>query len=112
MPIPSIKKVKQQQINQAPKRKKLTVDSEAVDTFERCKTKHQKISAHLNKLNEEEISFQLDKDIDRSLKTLGIKYEKALDKILNQYQLTAEKPQTDQESFLRNSDFFNPEKTT
>lgn len=110
MPIPTIKKKEQQQNNRVPKRKKLTVDSATVDTFERCKTKYQQINTHLKEQNEEEISFHLEKDIDRSLKTLGIKYEKALDKIIDQYQLSAGSPQASQESFLKKSDFFNAEK--
>ena len=110
MPVPTIKKKEQEQNNLAPKRKKLTVDSATVDTFERCKTKHQQINTHLKEQNKE-ISFHLEKDIERSLKTLGKKYERALDEIMDQYQLSAEQNQADsQDSFVMKSDFFNPEK--
>ena len=64
------------------KRKKFTTDEQNVATFERCKNKHQQIKKLLKKTNQEEIVFQLDDDIDKALKSLGSRYEKALDKIL------------------------------
>jgi hypothetical protein len=103
MPIPTIRKKEVKDNIPEAKRKKLSIDSANFEAFERCKEKYKKINSHLRKTNEEEIVFDLEHDIDKALRSLGIKYEKALDDMIAERmtvepQHTPEEPQSQSRS--------------
>ena len=92
MPIPFVKDKKKSDFPRVPPKRKLSTDKGNVEAFERCRKKHQKIKKLLRNKNQQEIDFQLNDDIDKVLKNLGKKYEKALDKILDDISLDTPPP--------------------
>lgn len=105
MPIPTIRKKEVKAKIPERKKKKLSVDGGIVETFVRCEEKYKKINSHLRQANEEEIVFYLENDIDKALRSLGIKYEKALDEMITE-RMTSE-PEEPRQSSLSGSQFFN-----
>lgn len=85
MPTPSIMKKKRSQ--GLPKKRKIGMNSELVDDIGKCKQKAAQLKKAL-KGTDYVLQFNLDEDIEKSIRSLVKKYEKTLDKIIAEEGVT------------------------
>lgn len=82
MVLPVIRKKEKQIVPVKPPKKKYALNQEIVEGIDRCKAKVAVIKKAL-KGSDEELNSDIDADIEKSVRSLVKKYEKSLDRIID-----------------------------